>query len=266
MHDKIPLTIYIRTHNEECRIGPVVKRALSTGAEVIVVDDGSIDRTQIIAREAGAIVFENKWEGGGKQKRFAEKMASNKWLLDLDADEILSHELVEELKKIFSNPPKQGLYKINYIIIPPFPKGAIWKHANSDWKCKLYHKEIIRIPDHVASDQFKVPKGIRVKKLKNPIYHYSFLNISHEIIKMDKTSTVRAEEYKLKPKLILIIRILFAYPFYFLKKFFKNKMYTAGLYGFSCAAVIALNRWFKDVKMYEKYLIKKGLNRIDDEQ
>ena len=113
MHDKIPLTIYIRTHNEECRIGPVVKRALSTGAEVIVVDDGSIDRTQIIAREAGAIVFENKWEGGGKQKRFAEKMASNKWLLDLDADEILSHELVEELKKIFSNPPKPGLYKIN---------------------------------------------------------------------------------------------------------------------------------------------------------
>ena len=43
-------------------------------------------------------------------------------------------------------------------------------------------------------------------------------------------------------------------------------MYTAGLYGFSCAAVIALNRWFKDVKMYEKHLIKKGLNKIDEEQ
>ena len=42
-------------------------------------------------------------------------------------------------------------------------------------------------------------------------------------------------------------------------------MFTAGLYGFSCAAVIAMNRWFKDVKMYEKYLVKKGLNNIDDE-
>ena len=261
----IPLTIYIRTHNEESRIGAVVRRAISTGAEVIIVDDESTDKTKMIAKEAGAIVFENKWEGSGKQKRFAENLASNKWLLDIDADEILSEELVKELKILFSNPPKPGLYKIKYIIIPPFPKGSKWNYANSDWRCKLYHTDIIRIPDHIASDQFKIPNSIKVKKLANPIYHYSFLNISHEITKMNKVSSNRADGYKLKPKLILGIRILFAYPFYFMKKYFKNRMFTAGLYGFSCAAVIAMNRWFKDVKMYEKYLVKKGLNNIDDE-
>ena len=58
----IPLTIYIRTHNEESRIGAVVRRAISTGAEVIIVDDESTDKTKMIAKEAGAIVFENKWE------------------------------------------------------------------------------------------------------------------------------------------------------------------------------------------------------------
>lgn len=262
---KIPLTIYIRTHNEENRIGPVVNRALETGAEVIVVDDGSIDKTKEVAKKAGAIVFENRWEGSGKQKRFAEEMASNKWLLDIDADEILSNELVLEIKELFNTLPKPGIYKLKYIIIPPFPKGTIWKYSNSDWKCKLYHTDVIRIPDHISWDQFKISKGTPIKKLKYPIYHYSFLNISHELIKMNKTSSVRADANKLKPRLILIFRILFGYPLYFLKKYIKQKMFTAGIYGFSCAAIIALNRWLKDVKMYEKYLIKDGLNNIDDE-
>ena len=159
----IPLTIYIRTHNEESRIGAVVRRAISTGAEVIIVDDESTDKTKMIAKEAGAIVFENKWEGSGKQKRFAENVASNKWLLDIDADEILSEELVKELKILFSNPPKPGLYKLKYIIIPPFPKGSKWNYANSDWRCKLYHTDIIRIPDHIASISLKFRIVLRLK-------------------------------------------------------------------------------------------------------
>ena len=265
MKQTIPLTIYIRTHNEESRIGAVVKRAKETGAEIIVVDDGSADKTQDVAKEAGAIVYENKWEGSGKQKKFAENVASNQWLLDIDADEILSKKLVLEIKKLFIHPPEPGIFKLNFLIIPPFPKGCLWKNANSDWKCKLYHTDIVRIPDHKAWDQFKVPKGVNPIKLKNPIYHYSFLDISHEIDKMNKTSSVRANANKLKPKSILIFRILFAFPFYFMKKYFKNRMFTAGVYGFACAATIALNRWLKDVKMYEKYLIKKGLNNINDE-
>ena len=84
---------------------------------------------------------------------------------------------------------------------------------------------------------------------------------------MNKVSSNRADGYKLKPKkLILGIRILFAYPFYFMKKYFKKiECLQLGYMVFSCAAVIAMNRWFKDVKMYEKYLVKKGLNNIDDE-
>ena len=41
-------------------------------------------------------------------------------------------------------------------------------------------------------------------------------------------------------------------------------MFTAGIYGFACAAIIASNRWLKDVKMYEKHLIKKGINDISE--
>ena len=259
---KIPLTIYIRTHNEEKRIGPVLEKALKTGAEVIIIDDGSKDKTVDIAKKLKVNVVETTWHGRGKQKRIAEDKATNKWLLDIDADEILSDELIEELKKIFTNPPSPCLYLIKYIIIPPFPEGKIWKFANVDWRCKLYHKDLVRIPNHEAWDQFKIPKGIYPIKLKNPIYHYSFFNIEHEVNKMNRASSDRANANKLKPKLWLILRILFGYPIYFSKKYLKQKMFTEGLYGFICASVIASNRWLKDVKMYEKYLEKKGINSI----
>ena len=99
----IPLTCYIRTLNEAKRIRPVVEKVIEIGAEVIIVDSGSTDNTREIARAAGAVVIEKKWEGNGFQKRNGEDAASNDWLLDLDADEVLSPELQAEIRALFSN-------------------------------------------------------------------------------------------------------------------------------------------------------------------
>ena len=77
-------------------------------------------------------------------------------------------------------------------------------------------------------------------------------------------STVRSLETRLKPRMFLALRILFAFPFYFSKKYFKQGLWRQGIYGFACSAVIASNRWLKDVKMYEIHLAKKGRNEIAD--
>ena len=44
----------------------------------------------------------------------------------------------------------------------------------------------------------------------------------------------------------------------------KQRMFREGIYGFTMAAVIASNRWLKDVKMYEKHLANNGRNEIAD--
>ncbi len=259
----IPLSCYIRTLNEARRIGPVVEKVIQTGAEVIIVDSGSSDDTREIARAAGAKVIEKKWEGNGFQKRNGEDAASNDWLLDLDADEILSLELQEEIHTLFSgDEPEPGIYSLKLVTVPPVPKGAVWTHCCLARRNKLYHKSIVRMPAHAAWDQFKVPKGITPQKLKGTLLHYSFADIEQQMNKMNRVSTVRANETHLKPKGMLALRILFGFPFYLFKKWILHKMYRAGVYGFACAAVIASNRWLKDVKMYERHLAKKGRNEI----
>jgi len=259
----IPLSCYIRTFNEAKRIGPVVSKVKEIGAEVVVVDSGSTDNTRAIAREAGAIVIERKWEGNGFQKRNGEEAASNDWLLDLDADEVLSPELQEEIRSLFADgAPEPGIYALKLVTVPPVPKGAVWYKSSIMWRNKLYHKSIARMPAHAAWDQFKVPAGIQVKKLHSALLHYSFLDIEQQVRKMNRVSTVRANETRLKSKGMLALRILFGFPFYFFKKYVSQQMFREGIYGFACAVVIASNRWLKDVKMYEIHLGKNGHNDI----
>lgn len=260
--ESIPLSCYIRTFNEAKRIRPVIERVREIGAEVIVVDSGSSDGTQDIARDAGATVIEKPWPGNGFQKRNGEDAASNDWLLDLDADELLSPELQHELRQLFADgEPAPGIYAVKLVTVP-VPKGVVWSNCTIAWRNKLYHKSVARMPEHAAWDQLDLPKTQPIPKLDAALLHYSFLNIEQQMAKMNRVSTVRANETRLKSKNALALRILFGFPFYLFKKLILQGMFKAGVYGFACAAVIASNRWLKDVKMYEIHLEKDGRNEL----
>ncbi len=262
-HKQIPLTCYIRTLNEAARIGAVIQEVQKLGAEIIVIDSNSTDATRQIAEDAGATVIVKDGPGQGLQKRYGEDAASNNWVLDLDADEIISEELHEQIVALFQNgAPAPAIYSLKLVTVPPFPKGAIWSDCNVAWRNKLYPKSLIRMPAHAVWDQFKVPKEIKPIKLGGALYHYSFPDVAYQMGKMNSYSSDSARESKLKPKWLLTLRILFGFPIYFAKKLLLAKMYKGGIYGFACAAVIAMSRWLKDVKMYEQHLAKDGKNEI----
>lgn len=254
----IALTCILRTHNEARIIERVVKTVVSLGAEVIVVDDGSDDDTQAIATQAGAKVIEQAWLGNGHQKRVGEEAAANDWILDLDADEIPDNELKQAITELFANgaPPAPKVYAIKLITVPPV--GKPWRHCSLAWRNKLYNKQHHRMPAHAAWDQLELPKDLKPPRLAGALMHHSFDGVELLINKMNRSSTVRAKETKLKPLWLLRLRILFGLPFYLFKKLIFQKMILAGTYGFACAMTVCLNRWLKDVKMYEHRMRDQG--------
>lgn len=249
---KPPLSCYIRTKNESRLIGRVVTAALQVAREVVVVDSGSTDDTVAQAKAAGAIVYKVDWRGTGKQKRAAEALCQYPYRLDLDADEVVTPELTEEIKALFANGEPAGkVFSLRMITAPPI--GKPWTYVDSDYRNKLYDGRAFSMPDSAAWDQLDLPTGMHVEKLQHPIIHYSFTDIGFLLRKQERNMTQRAKSAPLKPKWLLALRIFFGMPLYFLKRYILKGLFLKGVYGFSFAMTIAIGRWLKDIKMFERH-------------
>jgi glycosyltransferase involved in cell wall biosynthesis len=247
----VPLSCYIRTLNEKRRIGDVIRAAYQVADEVIIVDSGSTDETRAIAASAGATVIDQPWLGNGCQKRVGEEAARHDWVLDLDADEVVTPELAHEIRAVLTGAHACQMYHLKLVTVPPF--GKPWWNFKLAHRVKLYRKSVIRVPDHPAWDQFEIPADAKVGNLREPLLHYAFSGIGHILTKLNRASGVRAREARLKSYWSVVLRILFAFPFYFLKEYVQNGLIRGGVYGFAYAVTIAYGRWLRDVKMYERH-------------
>ena len=94
------LSCCIIAQDEGDRIESCILAVKDIVDEVVVVDSGSKDDTVAKCEALGAKVVFHKWDGYGPQKRFAEDCASNDWILNLDADELVTPELAREISAL----------------------------------------------------------------------------------------------------------------------------------------------------------------------
>jgi glycosyltransferase involved in cell wall biosynthesis len=253
----VPVSCYIRTLNEERKIGAVIGAVRGLVEEVVVVDSGSTDATVAIAEAMGARVIRQAWLGNGRQKRVGEDHCRNDFLLDLDADEIVSPELAADIRALFAHgAPPRPVYALRLVTVPPV--GEPWHDFGVRRRRKLYDRRVVRQPDHKAWDQFTVPAGVKVGRLSGPLLHYAFGDLAHVVAKLNRASTVRAVEMRRRSRLEVGLRVLFALPVYFLKHYLQRGLFRAGIYGVSLAAISAFGRWLRDAKMYEQILAREA--------
>jgi glycosyltransferase involved in cell wall biosynthesis len=258
-----PFSCFIRTLNEERLIGRVVAAAREVADEIVIVDSGSKDATAAIAQAAGARVIHQEWLGSGRQKRFAEDQCRNAFVLDLDADEIVSPALVAEIRALFAaGPPPLPIYEVRLVTVPPV--GKPWTNIAVAHRRKLYDRRVVRAPDHKAWDQFEVPAGVEVGRLAGDLLHHSFRDLEQLVEKLNRASTSRARDGKRAGRVAVALRVLFAWPFYFLRHYVMRGLFRAGIYGITVAGISATGRWLRDAKMYERILADRERARLRD--
>jgi len=249
-----PISCYIRAKNEERMIADVIRAALQVADEVVVVDSGSTDRTIELSEAAGARVVRAPWLGGGKQKRLGEDASKHNWLLDLDADELITPELAAEMRALFEGgtEPPHSVYQFTLVTKPPV--GEPWWNASVVRRNRFYDRRKIRARDHAGWDQLEIPSGMSIGKFKAPILHCSFRDLAQLEDKFNRNSSSRAKDTPLKSFWWVALRLVLAKPFYFLNHYMRRGLWRQGWYGFAAASIAAHGRWLKDAKMMEIHL------------
>jgi glycosyltransferase involved in cell wall biosynthesis len=261
----LPFSVYIRTLNEQRCLGQVLEAVQGLTSDLVVVDSGSTDRTLEIAQEHGARVISQKWLGAGMQKRVGEDACRHDWVLDLDADEIVSEELANEIRQLFaSGPPTCPIFQLKQTQV--FISGYRNPRLGTRRRSKLYNRKQIRIPDHIAWDQFHIPKGMPHQVLNGPLWHYGYEGFGQLAIKQTGWMRKQALGMQRLSRPALTMRLLFGFPSQFIKKFFVQGYWRAGMEGLIMAAICAFSTWIKYAMLYERDFIPSGSQQQQQQQ
>lgn len=101
------LSVIIITKNEEADL-PACLKSVSFADEIIIVDNGSTDRTPEIAEEYNAKFYSEEWHGFGPQKNLALSKATCEWIFSIDADEVVPADLATEITRTINHPVNDG--------------------------------------------------------------------------------------------------------------------------------------------------------------
>ena len=247
-----PISAFIITKNEEDRLPATISALQAWVDEIIVVDSGSTDRTVSIAQRMGAKVFYREWTGYGDQKRFGEQQCTNDWLLNIDADEVVTASLAHEIQSLFEGGTdlQPGAFKIK--ILNVYPGDNAPRPFAKDYNVvRLYHRTVGQYRDHPVYDRV-VLKNKNAVQLQNPIYHYPFVSFEHLISKNNQYSSFRSQNSERHGTLLLTLRLLFEFPVNFIKFYLFRLHFTGGWKGFYFSLCHAFMRTSRVAKMLEQ--------------
>lgn len=252
----VKLSVYLVTLNEELRLEKTLKAAAKVADEIVVVDSGSTDKTKQIAEKFKAKFVFHKWKSYCAQKSFAEKQCVNDWVLMLDADEVLSEELIAEIKQIKKNPN----YHAYFIKICNMFNGDIKPRffAQSFNAVRLYNRQFAHMPpDLWNKDRIKVNPDEKTGQLNGKIHHYCFLNLEQAINKYNLHSSELAKTAVEEKRHFFKLRLYTEFPRQFLRYYFLKRYCLLGSQGFIQAMVLANFRFLKIAKWFEYQALHK---------
>jgi glycosyltransferase involved in cell wall biosynthesis len=243
------LSVVIITFNEEANIGRCIDSVRAIADEIIVLDSFSTDNTVEVAKSKNAIVHQQGFAGYIEQKNCALQLASNTFVLSLDADETVDEKLMASIaaeKKEFSAQAYTMNRCSNYC--GRFIRHGLWY---PDKKLRLFNKSIAAWGGTNPHDKIVIAAPAQTKHLEGDLYHYSYNSIEEHIQQNNRFSTISARSMWEKGKRTNWFRIIFNPVWNFLLGYIVRLGFLDGYYGFIIAVNTAHLTFLKHTKLYQ---------------
>lgn len=245
----------ILAKNEEKRIGKALDAVVSWADEVLVIDDDSADQTGSISQQKGAKVLRRKMDNEGKQRNWAHAQARHEWIFSLDADEVPTEELKQEIAQTvsassfdaYSVPRKNfiGDYWLQWGGFYPASQIKLLKKSKFRW-------EEVGVHPRAFMDG---PTG----RLTRDLLHYTYRDSGDFLRKLNNQTTLEAQKWvdlshrdpKKAAYKMNVIHALWRMFDRFVRTYFRKRGYRDGFTGFVMAYFASLYQLVSYVKYRE---------------
>jgi len=244
-----PISVVIITLNEEKNIERCILSVLDIADEIIVMDSLSTDKTKEICLSYHVRFIEQPFLGYVEQVNKVLEFTTYPHVLSIDADEVISVELRESIKKVKDNWQFDG-YSFNRLTNYC---GKWIRHTDwyPDRKLRLFNKTKGKWSGLNPHYAFKLQPDCTKSILKGDLLHYSFPSINHHLDVIKNFTTILAQEMFNKGKKCSLISIILHPTLKFFKSYFIKLGFLDGYYGFVTCAMSAFATFMKYVKLHD---------------
>lgn len=272
------LSVTLATYNEEANIARCLNAIKDLADEIIVVDGSSTDQTAPIAKNLGAkVITTTNPPIFHINKQKANDLAKGDWILQLDADEVVTKELKQEIKSLLAgkyhgydfwiSPIKKLLgHRANLLSEPAaayyLPRrnyflGRYLKNAGQypDPVIRLFQKGKAYLPAKDVHEQMVV-KG-KIGWLTGELDHLATPDFSRYLLRENRYSSLAATQLKasgVRVNVVNTVNYLFVKPsITFLTLFIRYRGFLDGFPGFVFSLYSGLHHAFSYMKLWELY-------------
>ncbi|MFM7010712.1 MAG: glycosyltransferase family 2 protein [Betaproteobacteria bacterium] len=240
------LSVIIITKNEAAHIADCLA-SVSFADEIIVLDSGSTDETVELARNMGAQVHQSAdWPGFGPQKNRVLALASQEWVLSIDADERVTPELREEIIETLRAPGRKGyeVLRLSEFCGKPIRHCGWWP----DPVLRLFRRDSGRFNDVLVHESVSLNDG-KPGRFKSHLLHYPHPTLDSLMDKVNRYSGEAAKMMFAEGKRAGLPIIMIHSIWTFIRIYFLRLGILDGRHGFVLAVTAASGNFLRYAKL-----------------
>ena len=249
MQNTANISAVILVKNAEKTIAECLESLCAFG-EVVLLDNGSTDATlDIAAKYPNVKIFhEPNFCGFGKMKNIALSKATNDWILSIDSDEVIMPEIVSQINAMQLNDNTVvALSRLNYYG-DRCMKCCGWY---PDYVWRIFNRKYTRFNENIVHEGVETKPDSQKVYIKDAIKHYAADSMESIIQKMNRYTTLSAQEKHKKGKQASVIGAIFRFIHTFNMNYFFRRGIFYGYKGFVVSLLNASGSFYRHMKLYE---------------
>lgn len=251
-----PLSLVVTTLDNAATLDRCLASAAGLAAELLVLDSGSADETESIARRHGARFLVEPFRGYGAQKAAAVAHAAHDWVLLLDADEALDDASRAAIRDALAAPAFRA-----YTLPRREQLFWTWQHARAKHNAmlRLFDRRCVRFGASAihAAPETDVPTG----RIDAPFLHFGEPDIATKVAKINRYSSGLVDEKLAQGYRFLRTRMVLQPAWQFVRNYALKRRFLSGTAGLIASVTEAYYVFLKYAKVFEARRMRERASR-----